>query len=133
MEPIEDVIKFAINYLVDEIHNHAVKFGFYENKDEPEHNVVIRQILLIITELCEAVEAYRKNGKGSRILTIDAANNISMSTFKENVKDNFFDEIADALIRIFDLLGYLDFDIVPHIIAKMRYNETREYKHGKSF
>ena len=38
-----------------------------------------------------------------------------------------------AVIRIADLCGYLNIDLESHIKAKMRYNESRPYKHGKEY
>jgi NTP pyrophosphatase (non-canonical NTP hydrolase) len=53
--------------------------------------------------------------------------------FAKDVKDTFEDELADAVIRIADLCGYLNIDLESHIKAKMRYNETRPHKHGKEY
>lgn len=50
---------------------------------------------------------------------------------KEGVKDTLEDEMADSIIRALDMCGYLNIDIQAHVEAKMRYNSTRGYKHGK--
>lgn len=42
-------------------------------------------------------------------------------------------ELADAVIRIADLCGYLGIDLDAVISEKMAYNETRPFKHGKRF
>jgi hypothetical protein len=42
-------------------------------------------------------------------------------------------ELADAVIRIADLCGYLGIDLDTVISEKMAYNETRPFKHGKRF
>ena len=55
------------------------------------------------------------------------------STFVMLAKDTFGDEIADALIRIFDLAGGFGIDLDFHVSQKLRYNATREYKHGKKY
>jgi NTP pyrophosphatase (non-canonical NTP hydrolase) len=39
-------------------------------------------------------------------------------------------ELADVVIRVFDLAGALDIDIVEAILVKMEYNERRPYRHG---
>lgn len=77
----------------------------------------LEAIALIVSELGEAVEELRttneafyiKNGKPEGVLT----------------------ELADAIIRIADLCGLHDWDLQDAIIKKMKYNETRPYKHGK--
>ena len=53
--------------------------------------------------------------------------------FRELIKDSLEDELADAVIRIADMCGYLGIDLEKHIELKMKYNATREYKHGKRY
>ena len=42
-------------------------------------------------------------------------------------------ELADAVIRIADLCGYMGIDLEAAIREKMAYNATRPHKHGKNF
>lgn len=44
--------------------------------------------------------------------------------------EGFASELADVVIRVFDLCGYLGIDIAEAIRMKMAYNEQRTYKHG---
>jgi len=53
--------------------------------------------------------------------------------FEAYIKDTFEDEIADTFIRLFDLCGGLNIDIVYHILRKMEYNATRERLNGKNY
>ena len=81
---------------------------------------IAQKIALIGTELSEAVEAMRKpdyeaNGYGL------------------GVKDSFADELADTVIRIFDLCGELGIDLQAQIEWKIDYNTGRDKKHGKEF
>ena len=39
-------------------------------------------------------------------------------------------ELADAVIRIADLFGFLGVDMAGIIRLKMQYNATRPYRHG---
>lgn len=41
-------------------------------------------------------------------------------------------ELADVIIRIMDLSVELDLDVGDAIIAKMKFNAERPYKHGKN-
>ena len=53
--------------------------------------------------------------------------------FEMKYKDTVQDELADTLIRLLDLVGFLDMDIDGWVEAKLRYNKSRPYKHGKRF
>lgn len=108
-----------INYL------HNVKMGFYE-KDVN----IGEKLMLIVSELGEAMEAHRKNVMCDKSIKLDTLTN---EEFQAKVKDTFQDEIADAAIRILDLCGCLDLDLEGHMLAKMKYNRSRPYKHGKQY
>ena len=66
------------------------------------------KLMLVVTEVSEAMEAYRND---DRI--------------------NFAEEIADTVIRLFDICDALDIDIEAEIKQKMAANLERPYRHGK--
>lgn len=117
------------------IHADNVKKGFYDGLENlPQDYVVFKQLLLIITEVSEAAEELRKNPIDNTMepyfpsaLTLED----SIKAFEEKFKDKFQDEIADTFIRLLDLCGYLNINIDEWIDAKLEYNRTRGYKHGK--
>ena len=43
------------------------------------------------------------------------------------------EEMADLVIRVLDFAEDQKLDLGGAIIEKMKFNETREYKHGKKF
>ena len=101
-------------------------------------------LMLVTSELGEAMEAHRKNKFADTEVynvliqtivevgqkNVDAA---LATTFENTIKDTFEDEIADAVIRLLDLAGGLNIDLEKHIIAKVKYNETRPRLHGKKY
>jgi len=128
----------TIKKLQDTAFANALKHGFH-HKDQNFGE----QLMLIVSELSEALEAdrigkhYKKENEtflSSYVNnTTTESEQVYSSMFKERVKDTVEDELADAVIRIADLAGYLGIDLETHIKAKMRYNETRPEKHGKEY
>lgn len=116
---------FGMNYLAQKIHNDNVERGFYDEKRE-----LGTLLMLIVSEVSEALEADRK---GRHVDITELTEYDKTVGFKESIKDSFEDEIADTFIRLFDLVGYLNIDIESHINAKLEFNKTRGYKHGKKY
>lgn len=81
---------------------------------EPTNVEIIAQIMLIVTELAEAVEGLRKNLMDDKVPS------------RRMVEV----ELADALIRTLNLAQWAGYDVVGAAIEKSRYNEGRPYLHG---
>lgn len=106
-------------------------------------------LMLVVSELAEALEADRKDRRGMlsvfeqdlkyagvTISDFEVGNENFMwikNRFETIVKDTFEDEIADTIIRLFDLCGALGIDIEKHIELKFTYNKSRDYKYGKAY
>lgn len=128
-----------LNELAQKIHAHAKAKGFYENPVECG-----TRLMLIVSELSEALEADRRNHKADldaferKVEFSNPDCGISeerrfQAYFETCIKDTFEDEIADAIIRLLDLCAYQGIDIEKHIELKMRYNALRPYKHQKQY
>jgi len=119
-----------LNKLAKQFHKKAKAKGFW---DEPKETGTL--LMLMVSELSEALEADRKNRYAKLpFLTFDVNSGIDFKeAFEHNVKDSHEDEIADVFIRLMDYVGYKKIDIEKHIELKMKYNETRPYKHGKKY
>ena len=132
--------------------NELSKTIYEENKlrgfDVAQDNIG-QSLMLIVSELSEALEADRKSkknmlpvfgrdmnyaGLGFADFEKDNPNcNWIKNRFETTIKDTFEDEIADTMLRLFDLCGGLGIDIDRHIELKRKYNATRPYKHGKLY
>ena len=127
----------TITELCKAAHDNAVVKGFYGDDGNGERN--IGELLMLVTsELGECLEADRKSmycagNINTAIEMFDNGDPDATYYFEEMVKDCREDEMADAVIRIADMAGYLGIDLESHILAKMRYNATREKLHGKRY
>lgn len=115
----------TLNELSRDIHADNVSRGFYDEKRE-----IGTALMLIVSEVAEALEADRKD-KHAKLETFLCCP--TPDNFKVFMKDSFEDEIADAIIRLLDLCGHLKINIDAHVNAKLAYNRTRGYKHGKNY
>ena len=122
-----------LNEISKQFHERAKQKGFWDEKRE-----IGTLLMLVVSELSEALEADRK-GLNARIdifdfyFKSDFTDKQYSELFKDTIKDTFEDEIADTFIRLFDLVGFLGIDIDKHIELKMKFNESRPYKHGKAY
>lgn len=124
----------TLNEIANQIHAVNKEKGFWDK----ERNVG-ELLMLVVTELAEALEAHRKGEMVDKDLIkrlsvvypqVEEYNN---SYFAAYIKDKFEDEIADTFIRLFDLCGGLGIDIDTHIRMKVEYNKSRERLHGKKY
>ena len=113
----------GLNSSAQLIHRNNVLKGFYDSKKN-----VGEMLMLVVTELSEAMEAHRKAK-----FSVPPIEPMSNEGFLMFVKDTFEDEIADAIIRLLDLSAYMKIDIEWHINQKVNYNTTREHLHGKKY
>jgi NTP pyrophosphatase (non-canonical NTP hydrolase) len=118
-----------LNELRDTIHENAKAHGFY---DDEKVNIP-EKLMLIVSELGEAMEAYRsgKLNPNWRAFEFFVEQSDFNDSFRTYIKDCMEDELADTIIRLLDLCGYMKIDIDKHVELKMKYNESRPYKHGK--
>jgi NTP pyrophosphatase (non-canonical NTP hydrolase) len=116
------------NSLSKTIHEGNAARGFWEGERK-----LTEVVMLTVCELAEAIEADRSGKWCSAVEISQYKNRPIPERFKELIKDSVQDEIADAIIRLLDFSHKFGIDLDFHIQAKLDYNASRPYKHGKTY
>jgi len=108
----------TIQELVDAAYQNALSKGWHEGT-----RTVGEEIALVHSELSEALEEART---GNPLRDVYRKGDSPKP-------EGFSIELADAMIRIFDMAGKYKLDLEQAIEDKMAYNRTRPHRHGKAF
>ena len=109
--PVHSPIQSAVALLQDYCHGQARAAGWWTDLEtglDKERNVG-EALMLATSELAEALEGHRKGLHDPHLPK----------------RDNYTVEIADALIRLFDLAGGTCIDLSGAFEEKMQYNARR--------
>lgn len=90
--------------------------GFHRDNDDTQ---VGTRLMLIVSELAEAMEEHRKGKGANEVYYVDGK--------PEGVPV----ELADALISICDFSHKHGIDLEAVVMEKMEYNSKRPFMHGK--
>lgn len=108
-EETEEALAIALAKIGAEIHANKIAHGWKitTQDDWKDQHEVPAVLMLVVTEVAEAMEAFRVDDK-----------------------DNFAEELADVVIRTIGLAHGLGINLSGAILAKMEKNRARAYRHG---
>ena len=120
-----------LNEFMRSVHETAVSKGWWgdelasgESLTYVDRNVG-EMLMLVTTEIAEAYEEWRSSGNG--IFEAEAMLGVQ---YRDGKPEGFTVELADALIRIFDICERFQLPLVEALEIKAAYNATRPYRHG---
>jgi NTP pyrophosphatase (non-canonical NTP hydrolase) len=99
-----------INRLAEEVHKNNKKWWIDIHTGEPLKRNVGEMLMLVVSELAEAMEGHRKGLNDTHLVDrpmIEA-------------------ELADVIIRVFDIAAGLGLDLGGAYVEKMKFNQTRK-------
>ena len=103
----------TINELIEQSHATAVEKGWWDT----DRNF-LEQIMLMVTELAEVVEEYRKGNKPRNVYVANGK------------PEGIPIELADLFIRVADTCGKYGIPLEEALKLKLEYNKTRSHRHG---
>ena len=109
---VKSIAALSLGELQAVCHERARNAGwdaYYTTPAEYRKYVISSMIALIHSEVSEALEAFRKTKRDDHL------------PHRQGVEV----ELADAVIRILDLGGCMDLDIIGALVEKLEYNASR--------
>ena len=122
--PPRTALGSVINGMCYDAHNTAVEHGFYEELDEVQNYLQVN-------------DQPQKHADTGTFFTLGQLAKIAsevgeaVSAIQHGEYLQLHEELADIVIRTFDLAEYLGCRLGDCIVLKMKKNKDRPYKHGK--
>jgi len=118
-------MEYSLSNIMEWVHTCNEKWWVDLDTGQPITRNVGEMLCLIHSEISEALEGHRKGLMDDHLPT----------------RSMIEVELADAMIRIFDMSAGLDLDLPGAFMEKMAYNQTRpdhqtltrQQKHGKKY
>ena len=145
---VREVSWLGLRNIIRQCYETARAHGWWEKYDDALNpsapaqefleEIIATKLMLAVSELSETLEEVRA-GKDPKEVYYTRSQKILPDGTKFPIPcekepgakpEGVPIELADVVIRVFDLAEWLGIDLVSAIQEKMNYNESREYRHG---
>ncbi|BAQ14703.1 MazG nucleotide pyrophosphohydrolase domain-containing protein [Clostridium botulinum] len=124
---IEDYVNLKIKEMVKDAHKNAIDHGFWEE----EHNIITKMCVKGFKD--EEIKAVKRAFMCQRLMLIVSEVSEAVNALRKDDKENYAEELADIILRTSDTALGDTVDIEKEIKKKMKKNRSRPYKHDKAF
>ncbi|APQ97624.1 MazG nucleotide pyrophosphohydrolase domain-containing protein [Clostridium botulinum] len=124
---IEDYVNLKIKEMVNDAHRNAIDHGFWEE----EQNIITKMCVKEFED--EEIKAVKRAFMCQRLMLIVSEVSEAVNALRKDDKENYGEELADIILRTSDTSLGDTVDIEKEIKKKMKKNRSRPYKHGKVF
>lgn len=110
---------------IEALQDRITRWGIEKGWTFTEENVP-EKLMMMVSELSEAMENYRIKNKEGRSIR-----DVWFTQTPEGLKpEGFVVELADCIIRILHVTGWMGCRLAAVLLWKMAYNDQRGYRHG---
>ncbi|AJE09840.1 MazG nucleotide pyrophosphohydrolase domain-containing protein [Clostridium botulinum] len=124
---IKDYVNMDIKEMVKDAHKNAIDHGFWEE----EKNILTKMCVKEFED--EEIKAVKRAFMCQRLMLIVSEVSEAVNALRKDDKENYAEELADIILRTSDTALGDTVDIEKEIKKKMKKNRNRPYKHGKAF
>ncbi|MBY6758682.1 nucleotide pyrophosphohydrolase [Clostridium botulinum] len=124
---IKDYVNMDIKEMVKDAHKNAIDHGFWEE----EKNILTKMCVKEFED--EEIKAVKRAFMCQRLMLIVSEVSEAVNALRKDDKENYAEELADIILRTSDTALGDTVDIEKEIKKKMKKNRSRPYKHDKAF
>ena len=121
-----------INDMMRLVNWNSIKHGWWDGFNDKDALHILGKLALVHSEVSEAGECVRDGEMEDTLSHAPLCKWVGYPDSEECTPkpEGLPSELADVIIRVLDLAGYLEIDMEKAITRKMDYNVTREHRHG---
>ena len=123
----------TISSLVKEAYEDAIKAGFYDGMKPKNLGEILALIHCEVSETFQELRRPDPEFPQKAMPPVYYIDEVGKDGEIHEKPAGYGIELADVVIAVGALCGYMGLDLERNVREKLAYNKTREFKHGKLF